>query len=229
VPVNSSVFIVITGNGLTVSEDLCRRNLPLELDAEVEDAELREFPSGFKAWIKQNRAALLADCLIILRWGRQNPNQLMRGKALGSFEEWAQWVRDPLLTLGCGDPVDQIVEAKKNDPQRRTMNSLFTMWWDEHKNAAVKAAELDEAVLAILNPANRSRQWVAQRLIQLTGTRAAGFVLTRSSPTGKWSPDTYALAEATQIPGRARQASRPVDPEADEGSWPAALPDEEKI
>jgi hypothetical protein len=229
VPVYSAALFMITGNGLTLSEDLCRRNLWLELDAEMEDAEQRSFPRGFKSWVKERREALLADCLTIMRWGRQNPDQLKRGTSLGSFEDWAELVRDPLLTLGCKDPVDQIVEAKKNDPMRGTLNSLFTAWWDKHQDTAIKASQLDPAVLAILNPANRSRQWVAARLIQLTGTRAAGYVLTRSSPDGTWSPDTYALAEASNAPGRATRASRQTDPEADEGSWPAALPDEALI
>jgi hypothetical protein len=128
--------------------------------------------------------------------------------------------------LGCRDPVDQIVEAKKNDPSRGTLNSLFDAWWQAHANNPVKASQLDSAVLAILNPANRSRQWVATRLIQLTDTRAAGYVLTRSSPGGTWSPDTYALAQAANAPGRPISAGRAADPEADEGSWPAALPDD---
>jgi hypothetical protein len=224
VPVNSAVFFVLTGNGLTLSEDLCRRNLPLELDAEMEDAERRYFPKGFLAWVKENRTGRLADCLTILRWGRQNPDLLQRGLALGGFEDWSEWVRDPLLTLECRDPVNQIIEAKKNDPLRRLLNDLFEKWAQLHGTGVVKASDLHEDVLGILNPAGRSRQWVAQRLIQLTGTRAAGLVLTRASPSGKWSADTYALVPAVGTLGKpATGAPRLFNATVDEGSWPAAI------
>jgi hypothetical protein len=34
---------------------------------------------------------------------------LARGKPLGGFEKWSQWARDPLLALGCQDPVERII------------------------------------------------------------------------------------------------------------------------
>ena len=47
VPLNSTAFIAVTGNGLTVTEDLARRFIPCELDARCEDPESRPFTSGF--------------------------------------------------------------------------------------------------------------------------------------------------------------------------------------
>ena len=42
-------------------------------------------------------------------------------------------------------------------------------------------------------PANDFRDaWMA-RLVQLAGTRAGGFVLTRQEGAGKWGFDTYSL------------------------------------
>jgi hypothetical protein len=38
---------------------------------------------------------------------------------LGSYEERCAWCRDPLLTLGCRDPVERIATAKANDPPAR--------------------------------------------------------------------------------------------------------------
>jgi hypothetical protein len=43
---NSTAFIAITGNGLTVSEDLARRFINCKLDAGCEDPESRPFGSG---------------------------------------------------------------------------------------------------------------------------------------------------------------------------------------
>ena len=69
---NCAAFIAVTGNGLTLSEDLVRRFLLCELDARCEDPEQRSFESDFLAKIELRRADLLAAVLTIWRWGRQN-------------------------------------------------------------------------------------------------------------------------------------------------------------
>jgi hypothetical protein len=103
-------FVVLTGNGLSVGEDLARRFICSQLDARLEDPEARPFKPGFLEQIEQRRAKLLSAALTIWRWGRQNASSLKPGIALGSFETWGQWVRDPLLALGCRDPVSQVKE-----------------------------------------------------------------------------------------------------------------------
>ena len=72
VPLNSTAFIAVTGNGLTVIEDLARRFILCELDARCEDPESRPFAAGFLKRIEHRRAELLAAALTIWRWGRQN-------------------------------------------------------------------------------------------------------------------------------------------------------------
>ena len=114
--------------------------------------------------------------LTIWRWGRQNAADLTRGLPLGSFETWAEWVRDPLLTLGCQDPVERVRAAKANDPRRRRTAELFTTWWEHHKKQPVTAAELAEPVRVLIDPQGRGRQFVTSRLMQMDGTRAGGFV-----------------------------------------------------
>jgi len=160
-PLNSAAFIAITGNGLTVTEDLDRRFIPCQIDARCEDPELREFGSGFLDQIEGQRAELLVACLTIWRWGRQNAPLLSRGKALGSFETWTEWCRDPLLNLGCRDPVERIQVLKANDPRRQRIAELFQFWWEHHEASPVKAHELAEPVKAVADPQGRGRQYLA--------------------------------------------------------------------
>jgi hypothetical protein len=122
---NSTAFIAVTGNGLRVSEDLVRRFLVCELDARCENPEQRLFEAGFWRSVQVNRGPLLSAVLIIWRWGRQNTAEVHPGLPLGSFEDWGQWCRDPLLALGCSDPVERIEMVKFDDPlRRRTRDSL---------------------------------------------------------------------------------------------------------
>ena len=43
VPLNASAFVVLTGNGLTVSEDLARPFITVDLDPRTEEPEARKF------------------------------------------------------------------------------------------------------------------------------------------------------------------------------------------
>jgi hypothetical protein len=70
------------------------------------------------------RTELLAALLTIWRWGRI-ATDLKVGLPLGSFPQWCHWVRDPLLTLGCHDPVERVREAKEHDSRRQVLADLF--------------------------------------------------------------------------------------------------------
>jgi len=193
---NSTAIVAVTGNGLTVTEDLARRFNPCQLDACCEDPEQRPFSAGFLNRIERQRAELLTTALTIWRWGRQNRPLVPRGKPLGSFEVWAEWCRDPLLALGCRDPVERIEALKAGDPRRLRIAELFQMWWEHHRAAPIKVNQLAEAVKNAADPQGRGRQYLATLIAGLAGTRAAGFVLTRQESAGKWTAATYALTEA---------------------------------
>ena len=231
VPLNSTAFVAITGNGLTVTEDLARRFNPCELDARCEDPEARPFPAGFLEQIEQQRSELLAAALTIWRFGRQNATRLPRGKPLGSFETWAEWCRDPLLALGCRDPVERIESLKAHDPRRQRIAELFQIWWEQHGATPIKANQLAEPVKGIADPQGRGRQYLATFLSGLAGTHAAGFVLTRQEPAGKWAAATYALTKSeTPDPGGHRthrtdepNSAEPVAPVRPMGPMPDDL------
>jgi hypothetical protein len=197
VSVTAAAFIAITGNGLTVSEDLARRFVACALDG-GEDAEARDF-KGFPNPVDQSfaqRGELLSDALTIWRWGRQNPQKT--GKPIGSFEQWAQWVRDPLLALGCTDPADRIAEAKSKDPQRMFIAELFTAWDKAHGDKPVPVSALDAMVAQLLNPGGKMpRQWVAKRVSGLEGTRAIGLILKTVPKTGRHTSAKYCLTRET--------------------------------
>jgi hypothetical protein len=194
---NSTAFIAITGNGLTVSEDLARRFINCKLDAGCEDPESRPFGSGFLEKIEEDRVHLLSAALTIWRFGRQNQQDGRRGRPLGSFETWSDWVRDPLLALGCRDPVERLEMLKAHDPYRQKIAELFKAWWKEHEDRPTRASELAEPIRHLIDPMNRGRQFVATALGRMAGTRAAGFVLVRREAGGKWGAASYALHPTT--------------------------------
>lgn len=193
VSITTNALVVVTGNALRVSEDLARRFLSVDLDARCEDPEQRPFPPGFLSTISRRRRELLAAVLTIWRWGRQN--RLSSGQPLGSFEQWASWCRDPLLALGCSDPVRRIGDIKRDDPRRAQVVEFFTAWHKRYGDRGIKVRELEIELQRLANT-NGSRQSLASFVANLAGTRAGGYVMVRNAPIGKWGTSTYALKAA---------------------------------
>jgi hypothetical protein len=210
--VTAAPFIAITGNGLTLSEDLARRFVSCAQDG-GEDAESRDF-EGFPKMVEESfarRNELMAAALTIWRWGRQNPQKA--GKPIGSFEQWSGWVRDPLLALGCVDPADRIAEAKAKDPQRAFLAEFFAALWAAFRDRPWTVAEIMDPsnpsgridqprpISDILDPSGKMpRQWVANRVAKLEGTRAIGLILKRVAKISAWNGTRYFLAPETHGP-----------------------------
>jgi len=194
-PLNCAAFIALTGNALRVAEDLVRRLLRIDIDPEMDDPESRKFDPGFVGNIRGARVQLLAAALIILRWGRQQAGTLKRGIPMGSFEQWAEWVRDPLIELGCQDPVIAIKKAKESDPARQEISELFTLWNRHHGEEAVAVKNVHEDILAILNPHKQKTQFVTRALQKMNGTRHAGFVFREARRGGVHSRARFILQQ----------------------------------
>jgi putative DNA primase/helicase len=189
---NSTAFVAVTGNGLSVSEDSVRRFIVCELNAHCENPEQRRFKPGILANIEENRAELLGAALTIWRFGRQHAAEIERGRPIGSFEDWAEWCRDPLLALGCRDPIERIDRVKADDPHRRWVVELFGAWNAHHDELPIKAADLAVPVRALVDPRGRGRQHIETRLMQLVGTCAGGFTLTKQDAAS--GRDAYVFA-----------------------------------
>ena len=131
-----------------------------------------------------------------------------QGLPLGNYEVWAHWVRDPLLSLGCRDPVERIVEIKAADPRRRAILAVFETWWANHEGQEVKAADLHDEVKRLLDPKavvgedgrlKASRQQIAWWLQRHKGTRIGGYWLEEVRDTYRSRPTvTYRLHDGSE-------------------------------
>jgi hypothetical protein len=211
---NALASVFVTGNGVLLAQDIVRRFIPTEFDAHMEDPERRSFSGDILAEMTRRRPELLAALLTIWRYGRL-AGDIRPGKALGSYEQWCSWVRDPLLALGCRDPVERMSEVKARDPFRQTIGALFDAWWKHHGPSPQRAHQLDIEVQRFIDPHGRGRQYVAAQLEKLDGTRLAGFVLTRQRGHGFYAVATYALQETGD-----RNFTSPADGTDDPHAFP---------
>jgi hypothetical protein len=188
IPLTTNAFIAVTGNAIRISEDLARRFLVVGLDAKCENPEQRYFQQSFETQIAATRLELLGALLTIWRWGRQN--RLEAGIPMGSFEQWTQWCRDPLLALGCVDPARRIADIKAEDPLRQKISEFFQAWHASHGSTPMKFCDLDQAVICLLEGNAQTRVVKLQRL---ENARAGGFLLEAIKPLGRWSNKKYVV------------------------------------
>jgi hypothetical protein len=173
--VRCTAFVVLTGNGLQTSGDSARRFVYPTLEPPLDNPEQRQYPPGFLDGILGRRSELLSDCLTIWRWGRQQSG-LKRGLPFGSYERWGTWVRDPLLALGCADPVRGVEDARDRDPNRVNLSALFAEWRVWHGTDWVKADDLNYHVRRLIDDKERVPA-IRQKLSHLANTRLDGFML----------------------------------------------------
>ncbi|TXM99217.1 hypothetical protein FV222_13345 [Methylobacterium sp. WL103] len=116
-----------TGNNLTLLGDMTRRAVICTLDANVERPELRDFDFDPIERVLADRGAYVAAVMIIARAYRAAGMPKVCGP-IGSYGEWSDMVRAPLIWLGCADPVASMDTARKGDPELSAIGELFTHW-----------------------------------------------------------------------------------------------------
>jgi putative DNA primase/helicase len=117
------------GNNVGTAEDMVRRTLRCALDANLEHPETREFAGNPLATVRRNRGRYVAACLTIARAyiAAGRPNSL---PPLVSFEGWSHTVREPLVWLGCADPVASQDTLRADDPRKIETTAVFDAWKD---------------------------------------------------------------------------------------------------
>ena len=128
--VSNSFSVFANGNNVAVGDDMVRRTISCALDANMESPETREFKSNPLAAVMRDRGKYVRAALTIARAytvaGR--PGRL---RPLASYEGWSDFVRSPLVWLGCRDPVEMIETSRGADPVRQERVTLFEAWRDD--------------------------------------------------------------------------------------------------
>jgi putative DNA primase/helicase len=125
IPNTFTVFA--NGVNATVAEDMVRRTLRGALDADLEHPEERKFKSDPLAAIGRSRGDYVAACLTIVR-AYVVAGRPIKTAPLASFGGWSRFVREPLVWLGCADPVASQKKLREGDPRKAEMTEVFKAW-----------------------------------------------------------------------------------------------------
>jgi hypothetical protein len=168
-----------TGNNLTLIGDMTRRAVVCSLDAGVEKPELRTFSFDPLARVLENRGAYVAAVLTIARayQAAGSPEVRVKGKdeaetkplpPIGSYGEWSQAVRAPLIWLGEADPVESMETAREEDPELSAIRELFALWQAE-LNLGVDYTASDLIRLASERTPERTSERTPERTSEPSG------------------------------------------------------------
>jgi hypothetical protein len=161
---------ILTGNNVSLKEDLARRAIICELDPKMEHPEDR---TGFLhpdllSWIATNRAQLVVAALTILRAyhiaGRPDHGRPRKG----SFEGWDALIRGTLLWLSHIDPLQTAERLREEgdadlDPLRQAMAA----WEAEFGSEPLTAAEAVDRAWDKARPGGEGRAGSSSTLAAL--------------------------------------------------------------
>ena len=122
--------VFATGNGLILVGDMTRRTVLCTLDTQAERPELRDFDFDPIERVQADRGRYVAAVLTIIRAYRAAGSPKVCGP-VGSYEDWTEAVRAPLIWLGQPDPCASMEKAREEDPELSAIRELFGHW-QEH-------------------------------------------------------------------------------------------------
>ena len=132
--VPTNILVIINGNNLVIQGDMTTRVVLATLDAQQERPQSRQFDVNPKEYMIQNRAMMVMDCLTIIS-AYLGSGEKIGIEPFGRFEKWSQFIREPLVWLGCADPLDTVADIEKNDPVRlintEVLVALHKCWGDK--------------------------------------------------------------------------------------------------
>ena len=142
VEVSTACLILGTGNNVQAVADLARRVVTIRLDARVECPASRRFSTDplAEATAKRGRWVMLA--LRIVQGWIEAGRPMASVPVVGSFNQWSDSVRQPLVWLGLPDPAASLLNGMGDDPDRELLERLILNWSEAYLGAHVSLREL---------------------------------------------------------------------------------------
>jgi hypothetical protein len=173
--------VYATGNNVTFRGDMVRRGLVCNLETLDERPELRKFNRDTLRQAAANRGTYVAAGLTIMRAYLVAGAPSVCGP-FGSYAEWSQMVRSPLVWLGEPDPVASIDTTQAEDPELADLREVIEQWLDELKlGTPYSSASIVEA--ACTPPAGFNAPVFKQVLLRIAGDKDGNISAKR---LGEW-------------------------------------------
>lgn len=128
--VGTRSLFLSSGNNVGPVKDMTRRCLTITLDPACENPAMRTFKRpNLVEEVRQQRGRYVSAALTIIAAWIQAGRPMAGCASFAGFGTWSNLVRQPLLWLGCADPIESVAAAMSSDPERETLGQLLDLWY----------------------------------------------------------------------------------------------------
>lgn len=146
VKARTASFILGTGNNVTPIRDMCRRVVSIRLAPPSSAPSMLDYNGDPVGEVRRHREAYVADALTIIRAWRDAGSPKTEVPSIGSFGEWSDMCRQPLLWLGQPDPAVSLMEQVRSDPDTRALAAFMEAWTFEFAQKPMTVRKVIQAV-----------------------------------------------------------------------------------
>lgn len=146
VTARTASFILGTGNNVSPVRDMCRRVVSIRLAPPSSAPSMLDYTGNPVEEIRRNREVYVVDALTIIRAWQAAGEPKTDVPSIGSFGEWSDMCRQPLLWLGQPDPATSLMEQVKSDPDARSLAAFMEAWCYEFGERAVTVRKIGRTV-----------------------------------------------------------------------------------
>lgn len=131
-----------TGNNVVPIKDMRRRVVTIRLAPKSDAASLRSFEHDPYKQIARYRSTFVSFALSIIQ------AYLLHGKRdetitpIGSYEEWSELCREPLIWLGEPDPASSLINQVKDNSDNEVLGVFLQEWRKVYGDEVVQVREL---------------------------------------------------------------------------------------
>ncbi|KYC30325.1 hypothetical protein A0J57_21070 [Sphingobium sp. 22B] len=128
--VSTRCLILGTGNNVRPVNDMCRRVITIRLTPRSEAPGTLRYEGRPVDLVKAKRGEYVAAALTIIRAWEAAGRPKVDVPNIGSFEQWTDHCRYPLLWLGEPDPASSIIDQLRDDPAQEALGHFVSAWWN---------------------------------------------------------------------------------------------------
>ena len=141
VQVRNSSLVTLTGNNPSITGDMARRTLPIDIVPRSADPERDKYPFNPLDVVHARRTEFLMHAFTIMRAYRLAGMPESGLPAVGSFDAWSRRVRDLVYWLNGHDISEVFRRNKAEDPKRQGDGSLLAALHGHFGSKSFKSAE----------------------------------------------------------------------------------------
>lgn len=157
---STRTFMIGTGNNIGPVRDMTRRVVSIRLAPDTDKPAFRRFEGNPIKEVTANRERYVVDALTVIRAYRAQGDAIPDAPPIGSFEQWSEACRFPLIWLGWPDPAQSLLDQVGNDPDLQALAAFVRAWNSEFGGSVIKVRQIDRFVFD--NPASDLAEAIAE-------------------------------------------------------------------